>query len=397
VSGQRRIVECELRAQLTGKLERRLGRSGPVFCARAPGRVNLIGEHTDYNGGLVMPMAIDREVVVAFRPVSGRLVRVWSENYQEWDEFKLDRIEKNQEQPWANYVRGVALVLQQVGYEVAAIEGLIHGDVPIGAGLSSSAAIEVASALAFCAAAGLEPDRKELALLCQRAENEFVGVNCGIMDQFVSLHAEERHALLLDCRSLDYALLPLDTSVVKVLVCNTMVHHELGSSAYNERRATCERAARLLNERTGGVSQLRDVNSEVLAEYASALDEVAYRRARHVVTENERVLAAQERLRAGDYEGFGSLMNASHKSLRDDYEVSCAELDLMVELARRQPGTLGARLTGAGFGGCTVNLVRPDAVEAFKAAVAAGYRQATGIKPQIHEFSAAPRASAGRC
>jgi len=300
-------------------------------------------------------------------------------------------------QGWANYVRGVATVLQQAGYNICPLHGLIYGDVPIGAGLSSSAAVEVAAALAFCRVGGIEMGRKELALLCQRAENEFVGVNCGIMDQFVSLHARRRRAVLIDCRSLDYELLPLDTDKVRVVVCNTMVHHELGSSAYNERRASCERAARVLGRCFDGVEQLRDVTLAMLESYKAALDDVAFRRARHVVSENERVRAAAECLGSGDYEGFGQLMNASHDSLRDDYEVSCEELDLLVALARARPGVLGARMTGAGFGGCTVNLVCNDDVHDFKAAVGKGYAEATGIQPEIYEFSAVGAASSGQC
>jgi len=384
-------------AQMIGKYEATFGTREGLLCARAPGRVNLIGEHTDYNGGFVMPMAIDREVRVFFRPADSGPVRVWSENYGEWDEFDLDDIERNPAQPWSNYVRGVARALQEAGLPVRPIEGILYGDVPIGAGLSSSAAIEVACALALCPDALQRPGRRELALLCQRAENRFVGVNCGIMDQFVSLHAEDERTVLIDCRSLDYRLLPLDTTRVRVMVCNTMVHHELGSSAYNERRATCERAAALLGEKVAGLKQLRDVSSAMLHKQAALLDEVAFRRARHVVSENERVMRGVLALENGSYEEFGRLMCASHASLRRDYEVSCEELDLMVELACRQAGTLGARMTGAGFGGCTVNLVRREAAEAFALAVREGYEAATGIRAEIYEFSAVRGASVERC
>jgi galactokinase len=323
-------------------------------------------------------------------------VRIWSENFSEWDEFDLGSIESNPARPWSNYVRGVALMLRKAGLAVTPVQGIIFGDVPIGAGLSSSAAIEVASALALCPDAA-KMDRKELALLCQRAENQFVGVNCGIMDQFVSLHAEREHAVLIDCRSLDYKLLPLDTSRASVVVCNTMVHHELGSSAYNERRATCEGAARTISRRCPGVKQLRDVSSQMLESCRDLLDEVVYRRARHAVTEDKRTLEAVGALEAVDLERFGRLMNASHESLRDDYAVSCEELDLMVQIARRQPGTLGARLTGGGFGGCTVNLVERAAAGGFVAAVSECYQRATGIKPEIYQFGAVQGASIGKC
>ena len=372
------------------------GTSEGMMCSRAPGRVNLIGEHTDYNGGFVMPMAVDRDVRIYFRRLASGPVRIWSENFSEWDEFELESIERNPARLWANYVRGVALMLKEAGLVVRPIQGIIFGDVPIGAGLSSSAAIEVASALALCPGA-VKMDRKELALLCQRAENQFVGVNCGIMDQFVSLHAEREHAVLIDCRSLDYKLLPLDTSRASVVVCNTMVHHELGSSAYNERRATCEAAARAISRRCPGVKQLRDVSSQMLESCRDLLDAVGFRRARHAVTEDERTLEAVGALEAGDLERFGRLMNASHESLRDAYEVSCAELDLMVEIAHRQRGVFGARMTGGGFGGCTVNLVERPATAAFIAAVSEGYQTVTGLKPDIFEFSAVQGASVSKC
>jgi len=398
---QVRLAEAEMRpaaiAQFVREFKQNFGSGAPVLCARAPGRVNLIGEHTDYNGGFVLPMAIGREVRVIFRARADGPVRLWSASYGEWDEFDLDDLERNPQQRWSNYPRGVARVLREAGYRLKPIDGLVCGDVPVGAGLSSSAALEVACALAFCAAGDFEPDRKELARLCQRAENQFVGVNCGIMDQFVSLHARSLHAVLIDCRSLEHRLLPLDTSRVGVVVCNTMVHHELGVSEYNKRRATCEKAASALGEFAEGTQQLRDVDEALLQAHGAALDPVGYRRARHVVAENERTLAAADALQAGDHEWFGRLMDASHDSLRDDYEVSCEELDLMVELARAHEGTLGARMTGGGFGGCTVNLVRKEAVESFKTVVADGYRSRTGVTPSIYEFHAVGGAAAERC
>jgi len=390
-------VDYEKVRQLAEKFERNFGAREGLRCARAPGRVNLIGEHTDYNGGFVMPMAVDREVRFLFRPVEDGPVRVWAENTGEWDEFSLDDIEHNPQQPWANYVRGVAVMLREEGYEPAPVEGIIYGDVPIGAGLSSSAALEVACAKAYCAASGQEPDSRRLALLCQRAENEFVGVNCGIMDQFIAVHARKRHALLLDCRSLEHEQLPLDTSRVRVVVCNTMVHHELGSSAYNQRRATCERAAGTIGEHVDGIEQLRDVTPEMLEEYRDLLDESTYRRARHVVTEDARTLRAADALKAADYEEFGRLMYGSHASLRDDYEVSCEELDVMVGAARGQRGVYGARMVGGGFGGCTVNLVQAEHAEAFAEAVAEAYESETGIRPEVYECVASEGAGVERC
>ncbi len=298
----------------------------------------------------------------------------------------------NPSQAWANYIRGVAVTLQGAGYELKPIEGIVCGDLPIGAGLSSSAAIEVATARAFLTASGIEIDSRELALLCQQAENRFVGVNCGIMDQFVSVHAKAQHALLLDCRSLEHEQAPLDTSAVRVVVCNTMVHHELGSSGYNERRASCESAARLL-----GVEFLRDVTPEVLEEKAGVLDPVTLKRARHVVSEDERTTRAARALKEGDYAEFGRLMYASHASLRDDYEVSCEELDVMVEAARGQKGVIGARMVGGGFGGCTVNLVEREHAEAFAKGVARAYEKATGIKPETYQFVAVDGARVEKC
>lgn len=383
----------ELLDKLLTSFKSQFGDRDGVRLAFAPGRVNLIGEHTDYNGGFVMPMGLDRRLYVLFRPASGSKCRFWSENYEEWDEFSLDDLQKSEAKSWVNYIRGAAWALQDEGYDLSPIEGLVYGDVPIGAGLSSSAAMEVSNALAFCSAVNADINCKNLALLCQRAENKFVGVNCGIMDQFVSVHAAEDYAVMLDCRSLEHEMVPLDTSEVKVVVCNTMVDHELGSSAYNQRRAKCEEAARILNEKVGNVEQLRDVTSEMLEANADALDDVTYRRARHVVSEDERVQKALKSLNAGDYAEFGRLMNASHDSLKDDYEVTCDELDLMVDLARKQKGCLGARMTGAGFGGCTVNLIEADAADDFMAAMAAGYEEKTEIDPDIFEFNAAEGAS----
>ena len=311
-------------AHLADAFERAFGSRDGLSVARAPGRVNLIGEHTDYNGGFVLPMAIDRAVRVCFRAVDEGPVRLRSEDLDDWAEFVLDGIEPTPgRHDWADYARGVAWSLQQAGLRLRPIEGVVQGDVPQGAGLSSSAALEVAVARAFCAAAGCRIDGPALALACQRAEHEFAGVRCGIMDQFVSVQAREGHALLLDCRSLEHEHVPLDTTALRVVVCNTKVKHELGSSAYNERRASCERAVRLLAERLGGIRELRDLSPETLQRHAEVLDEVTLRRARHVVSEIARTVEAADALKARDYERVGRLMGESHRSLRDDYEVSC--------------------------------------------------------------------------
>jgi len=375
---------------MKNRFAKMFGDSDGLRCASAPGRVNLIGGHTDYNDGFVMPMAADCWVRVAFRPSPDGTMRVWSENYSEWDEFALDGIQRNETgSSWANYVRGVAHVLLDEGLPLRPIDAVVWGDVPVGAGMSSSAAVEVATALALCNAADIELDPRRLALLCQRAENDFVGVSCGIMDQYISIHAQAGHAILLDCRALEHTQLPLDPETVRVVVCNTNVKHSLENSAYNSRRAACEQAAATLAKRLGGnITALRDVTPAMLEQGADALDAEVLRRARHAVTEIARTERAGAAMTAGDYEEVGRLMLASHASLRDDYEVSCDELEAMMESAARQPGFLGGHLTGAGFGGCTVNLVRTPHAAAFCTNVAAEYQAATGIEPAVYELQA---------
>ena len=349
---------------------------------RAPGRVNLIGEHTDYNDGFVMPSAIDMYTWVGVSQRSDRRLVISSENYSEVSQFDLDDTNPHPRKHWSDYPHGVAVILGRTGHPLKGANLLIQGEVPLGSGLSSSAAIEVATALALLGNSGIEIDRVSLAKICQRAENEFVGMRCGIMDQFISLCGHADQALMLDCRSLEYRLLPLPEEV-RLVICNTMVKHELASGEYNKRRADCEAAVRHLSHSLSRVKALRDVTSQELEQYGQGLDQTVLRRARHVVSENERVLLAAEALARGDLKEFGQLMEQSHRSLRDDYEVSCIELDTMVELARKVEGVYGARMTGGGFGGCTINLVKASEVDHFKDIVAQGYRQATGLTPQI--------------
>jgi galactokinase len=277
--------------------------------------------------------------------------------------------------------------MERAGHRLRGASLRIRGDVPIGSGLSSSAAIEVATACALTANSGLKIDPRELALLCQRAENEFVGARVGIMDQFVSLFGQAQHALLLDCRSLEFKLLPL-LDIVRLIICNTMVKHELASSAYNERREQCEAGVQTLARFYPNVRALRDVTIEQLEEHRAELSEVIYRRCRHVITENARVIEAGEALEQHDLSRFGRLMGESHVSLRDDYEVSAVELDLMVELAQKVDGVYGARMTGGGFGGATVNLVKEEQADEFRARVAEGYERVTGLKPEIYVTNA---------
>ncbi|HEU0252408.1 MAG TPA: galactokinase [Pyrinomonadaceae bacterium] len=354
---------------------------------RAPGRVNLIGEHTDYNDGFVMPAAIDLSTWVKVSPLPGRRLQIFSENFNEQAELDLDAPIVYVNGDWSDYPLGVAAMLEKAGYRLRGARLEIRGEVPIGSGLSSSAAIEVATACALVANSGLEVGRRELALLCQQAENEFVGARVGIMDQFVSLFGQEHHALLLDCRSLDFRLLPVPDNV-RLIICNTMVKHALASSAYNERREQCEEGVSHLAKFLPGITALRDVTLEQLEHYSRELSDVVYRRCRHVITENARVLSSADALEQGDLQRFGELMAESHRSLRDDYEVSCKELDLMVELAREIEGVYGARMTGGGFGGSTVNLVDTEHVEEFRQHISERYEEITKLRPEIYTCQA---------
>jgi galactokinase len=336
----------------------------PELVASAPGRINLIGEHTDYNGGFVLPCAVQRRVAVA-------MARGGDELYSaDFDETRPASGGKGSS--WADYPRGVAWALGEAGHGVGGFRAAFAGDVPLGAGLSSSAAIEATTALALDALFGLGADRKELAQLCMKAENQFVGVQSGIMDQYASLLCEAGSALLVDCRSLEAEHVPLtlEGAGLSLLICDTRIERGLAGTAYNERRKTCERAAQEL-----GVRELRDASEGDLDRLAGE----ELKRARHVVTENERVMAAVRALRAQDYGGLGRLMYESHRSLRDDYEVSTRELDAFVELAR-EAGAPGARLTGAGFGGCAIALIPPRVADELarvtqRAFVARGYRE----------------------
>ncbi len=359
---------------------------------RAPGRVNLIGEHTDYNEGYVMPVALGFYCWLAISPRDDQKLVISSDGFSDTAEVELDSPEIHPRKTWSDYPVGVALELKRAGVPLRGANLLIHGEVPMGAGLSSSAAIEVATALALAEQSGHSPDRVQLALLCQKAENEFVGARCGIMDQFISLHGRKNHALLLDCRALDFELVAIP-ECVRLVICNTMVRHEHASSGYNQRRAECEEAVQRLAKVLPGIRSLRDVTLDQLELHRGTLSEVLYKRALHVITENARVLGATEALRAEDLERFGKRMAESHSSLRDLYEVSCAELDLMVDQANRQEGVYGARMTGGGFGGSTINLVKSRFADAFAENMARGYEKETGIVPQI--YICAPAEGAG--
>jgi galactokinase len=362
--------------------------SKPDFIVRAPGRVNLIGEHTDYNDGFVLPMAIDRAVWMALRPRKDQLVRVRSLDLEAETAFELDSLVK--EEGWGEYIKGVAYELQNAGHELRGFDAVITGDVPSGAGLSSSAAVELASARAFSAASGFAWDAPKMALLAQKAENEWVGVNCGIMDQMASAASKEGHALFLDCRSLEYQHVPLPENG-SVVILDTSTRRGLVDSAYNERRAQCEQAARWF-----GVQALRDVSLQEFEKRTkgeTGLNDLVLKRARHVVTENARVLEAIEAMRAGDVKRLGMLFNASHDSLRDDFEVTNDALNIIVECAREQEGCYGARMTGAGFGGCAVALVREKSAEAFVDAITRTYRQRSNMEAAVYICKAGEGAS----
>jgi galactokinase len=350
----------------------------PSFVARAPGRVNLIGEHTDYNGGFVLPMAIDRDVTFVGAPRKDRNVRVYSANFEQVSEFSLDRVAHSAEQEWNNYVRGVADVLQRAGYALHGFDAAMFGNVPIASGLSSSAATEMAVIEAFNAVADLHIDGVREAKFAQQAENQFVGVNCGIMDQFVSSLGRQGQALFIDCRSLEYKLVPMPKGVT-VLVVDTQAPRTLASSAYNERRAQCEEAAAIF-----GVPLLRDVSVSEFERRKNELTPLVATRAAHVIYENQRVLDAVDALNKNDVATFGKLMNQSHDSLRDLYAVSSKELDAVVDISRAMPGVLGARMTGAGFGGCAIALVKDANVSDLKAAVEHEYPIKTGRTPNVY-------------
>lgn len=355
----------------------------------APGRVNLIGEHTDYNDGFVLPIAVDRVTVVAATPRPDRHVRVRSLDLEKENSFDLDSKQATMPASWISYVEGVARVLQEQGVTVPGADLAICSDVPMGAGLSSSAALEVATGLAFLKLAETEVDLVKLALAAQKAEQLYAGANVGIMDQLTSIFGKQNCALLIDCRSLGRTPIKVNLANTAIVICNTNVKHKLASSAYNQRRGECERGVEILGLHLPGIKALRDVSLADFQTFEELLPDPVRRRCRHVVTENERTLQAAKALREGKVAEFGELMCASHRSLRDDYEVSCRELDVMVDLAMQHPGVAGARMTGGGFGGCTVNLVREDVVPDFQDVVARGYQSATGIRASIEEVKAA--------
>jgi galactokinase len=367
------------------KFQTRFDSTPMIFSA--PGRVNLIGEHTDYNDGFVMPFAIDRGTFVAVSPNSDDVINVHTLTLDKTAQISLDDLQGSGKADWTTYIAGMSAVLRRQGLRISGYNMLIDSDIPFGAGLSSSAALEIAVGLAVTALDGGSADIRQLAFAGQKVENEFIGVRSGIMDQFASGLSQKDKALLIDCRNLAVEYVPLDLDDAMLAVCDTEVKHSLASTAYNERRSECERGVEIFAKQIPGVSSLRDVSLDDFHVFEDRVPEPIKRRCRHVITENIRTLKASDALRDGDLTMAGRLMNLSHESLRDDYEVSCAELDLLVETASAIDGVYGARMTGGGFGGSTINLLDAAIFVEFKTSIVEKYESAFGRRPAIFPVS----------
>jgi galactokinase len=371
-----RILMAESEMELMRLHRQRFGADGAAFAA--PARVNLIGEHTDYTGGFVLPMAIEFRTVAVVSPRGDGQAVFYSDNYGEQAEYEIASLVRAPRGHWSDYPAGVLWSLLQEGGAVGGFSMSLKGDVPLGAGLSSSASVSVATAMALLEHAGVELPLEKLATMCRRAENEYVGAKSGIMDQFIVAGGVAHRAMLLDCRSLGFELLPLPDAV-RVVICNSMVKHAVATGEYGDRRDEVESGQAALRA-CRGTKLLRDATMTDLDACRERMSAASYARCKHIITENARVMDAREALLAGDMVRFGELMVEAHASMRDDFAASCAEVDTLVEIATRQPGCFGARITGGGFGGCTVNVVKSDAAEAFVDAVRREYEAATGIK-----------------
>ncbi len=382
-------LRARLEAQTSAPDGRSAGPAGPGRLVRAPGRVNLIGEYTDFNLGFVLPVAIDREVWIACEPWDRPVVELSSVELNETRSFAFEGLTPTASRTgsWIDYVAGTAWAMIEAGLPVRGFRGVLDSTVPVGAGLSSSAALEMASSWALAEPRAARPTAEAMAAIAQRAENGYVGVNCGIMDQFASAAGRAGHALLIDCQSNTATASPLPPAL-SIVVSDTGSPRRLDSSAYNTRRSECELGVRLIAEREPGVKSLRDVDAAMLARNVGRLPEVVGRRCEHVVRENERVIATVDALRQGDLEALRRLFAASHESLRDLFEVSSAELDAMVEIAASVPGVVASRMTGAGFGGCTVSLVEHGAEEALGRRVLADYQKRTGLTARVFPVAA---------
>lgn len=358
---------------------------GDPLLIRSPGRVNLIGEHTDYNEGFVLPAAIDKIIVFALANNESSKARLYSYDLEEEFEFDIDEHPfSKSDQGWPNYILGAVDQLVRNGYKVGGFDCVFGGDIPIGAGLSSSAAVEGGLLFGLSQLNELDIDKIDLVKMGQKTENEFVGVQCGIMDQFINIFGKDNQVLQLDCRSLEHKHYPFERNDVKIVLCDTQVRRELAGSEYNKRREQCGKAVEVIQKHEDGIKTLRDVTLEMLEKHKSKMEEVVYRRARYVVEENQRVIRACENLLNDEFDEFGKLMYASHEGLRDNYEVSCRELDVLVDEASRFEAVLGARMMGAGFGGCTINLVEEHAVEDFKQQIAERYEERTGKDIEVY-------------
>jgi len=370
---------------IASAFERHFGYVAPLL-VRAPGRVNLIGEHTDYNQGFVLPAAIDKEIYFAVGLNDRDEIRLVSHDLKEAYTIAVDQVHRTSTQ-WANYLLGVVAQLQKRGIKVQGFDCVFGGTVPVGAGMSSSAAVECGLAFALDKLLDTRLDKMTLAHVAQKAEHEYAGVMCGIMDQFASLFGRSGHAVRLDCRSLAYDYFPFDTQACRIVLCNSGVKHSLADSEYNKRRQECEKGVEILRRHYPQVQSLRDATMEQLEAHRDELGSLTFRRCAYVVQENQRVVAACQHLEQHDLAAFGQEMYASHAGLRDDYEVSCEELDVLVEAARQVPGVYGGRMMGGGFGGCTINLVAPDQVENFIQQVGAAYQQRFGRELETYQTS----------
>ncbi|MFA6402067.1 MAG: galactokinase [Salinivirgaceae bacterium] len=369
-----------MKKEITAVFRERFGTEPFLFSA--PGRVNLIGEHTDYNEGFVLPASVDKAIHFAIKPNEKGIFRFYAIDLDESFETSTEKIEPSKSH-WANYLLGVIAQFVKNGKKVPGFDCAFGGDVPLGAGMSSSAAIEVGMAYAINHLFHFSFSKLELVKFAQMAEHEYAGVNCGIMDQFASMHGKANHVIKLDCRSLEYQYFPLDTTNHLLVLVNTGVKHSLASSEYNKRRQECENGVALLKKYQPNIHSLRDVSLELIQAHKSEFNEITYNRCSYVIEENIRLEKACNALENGDFVEFGNLMYGSHYGLKDKYEVSCTELDQLVELAKSIDGVLGARMMGGGFGGCTINLVKKEAVAAFEKSIAENYKTPDGKQPQI--------------
>lgn len=356
--------------------------SSPLV-VHSPGRVNLIGEHTDYNQGLVLPAAINKNIVLAIGKREDDEIHLYSVDEDQSHVANLNKLERS-DLLWPDYLLGVVQQLTKRGYKVGGFNAVFAGDIPIGAGLSSSAALECATAFALSELHSLNIDKLDLALIGQAAENEFVGVKCGLMDQFASVFGKERHLVKLDCADFSYEYIPFNNPDLKIVLFDTRVKHSLASSAYNERREQCEYGVSLIQKHHPEVKSLRDATLEQLDQYVKPVDEVVYNRCRYVVSEIKRLQDGCEDLKKDDFKTFGKRMFETHDGLQHLYEVSCDELDILVDLVRDNDAVLGARMMGGGFGGCTINLVKADQAEQVAKEVSEAYLKRTGKEAKVY-------------